>query len=237
MPHIPLYVPDDVRDPDPKNAYINTIEHIDTEVGRLLKTLDDLELADNTYVLYTTDNGPWLPFRHHGGSAGPLREGKGTTFEGGRRAPCVMRSPEFLRAQSVMNSRARSMFCLRLRLFPVRLFPRVKRLMASMLPGYGRGLKRNLLAQNSCTTLHVVRSRVCAVRTGKFSCEKPRRGNAKPQVMLFNLAKDLGEQNNLAESKPDVVKRLQARMAELDGEILKNTPFSLAQGIGHSLFL
>ena len=56
----------------------------------------------------------------------------------------------------------------------------------------------------------------------KILVKKPRRGNAKPQVMLFNLAKDLGEQNNLAESKPDVVKRLQARMAELDGEITKN---------------
>ena len=93
MPHIPLYVPDDVRDPDPKNAYINTIEHIDTEVGRLLDVIDELELAENTYVIYTTDNGPWLPFRHHGGSAGPLRDGKGTTFEGGQRVPCVMRGP------------------------------------------------------------------------------------------------------------------------------------------------
>ena len=48
MPHIPLYVPDDVRDPDPKNAYTNTIEHIDTEVGRLLNVLDELKLSDNT---------------------------------------------------------------------------------------------------------------------------------------------------------------------------------------------
>ena len=79
--------------PIPRNAYINTIEHIDSEVGRLLKTLDDLKLVDNTYVIYTTDNGPWLQFRHHGGSAGPLREGKGTTFEGGQRVPCVMRGP------------------------------------------------------------------------------------------------------------------------------------------------
>ena len=93
MPHIPLYVPDEVRDPDPKNAYINTIEHIDAEVGRLLDTLDELKLTDNTYVIYTTDNGPWLVFRHHGGSAGPLREGKGTTFEGGQRVPCLMRGP------------------------------------------------------------------------------------------------------------------------------------------------
>ena len=93
MPHIPLYVPDDVRDPDPKNAYINTIEHIDTEVGRLLDALDELKLTSKTYVIYTTDNGPWLPFKHHGGSAGPLREGKGTTFEGGQRVPCLIRGP------------------------------------------------------------------------------------------------------------------------------------------------
>jgi arylsulfatase A len=93
MPHIPLYVPDDVRDPDPKNAYINTIEHIDSEVGRLLDVVDELSLSDNTYVIYTTDNGPWLQFKHHGGSAGPLRAGKGTTFEGGQRVPCLMRGP------------------------------------------------------------------------------------------------------------------------------------------------
>ena len=60
MPHIPLYVPDDVRDSDPKNAYVNTIEHIDSEVGRLLNCLDELGLSERTYVIYTTDNGPWL---------------------------------------------------------------------------------------------------------------------------------------------------------------------------------
>ena len=93
MPHIPLYVPDEIRDPDPQNAYINTIEHIDFEVGRLLDTLDKLNLSSKTYVIYTSDNGPWLSFKHHGGSAGPLREGKGTTFEGGQRVPCVIRGP------------------------------------------------------------------------------------------------------------------------------------------------
>ena len=93
MPHIPLYVPDDVRDPNPLNAYTNTIEHIDSEVGRLMDTIRDLGLSENTYVIYTTDNGPWLQFKHHGGSAGPLRDGKGTTFEGGQRVPCVMWGP------------------------------------------------------------------------------------------------------------------------------------------------
>ena len=93
MPHIPLYVPDDVRDPDPTNAYINTIEHIDAEVGRLLDVIDELKLADNTYVIYTTDNGPWLSFKHHGGSAGPLRDGKGSCYEAGSRTPCIVRWP------------------------------------------------------------------------------------------------------------------------------------------------
>ena len=93
MPHIPLYVPADVQDPDPKNAYTNTIEHIDAEVGRLMDKIRDLGLSDKTYVIYTTDNGPWLSFQHHGGSADPLRDGKGTTFEGGQRVPCIMWGP------------------------------------------------------------------------------------------------------------------------------------------------
>ncbi len=57
MPHIPLYVPDDVRDADPKRAYINTIEHVDSEIGRLFESLRRLKLAENTYVIFATDNG------------------------------------------------------------------------------------------------------------------------------------------------------------------------------------
>ncbi|MEO0416038.1 MAG: sulfatase-like hydrolase/transferase, partial [Verrucomicrobiota bacterium] len=54
MPHIPLYVPEDVYDPDPQNAYINVIEHMDAEVGRVLDTIRELKLSDNTYVIYTS---------------------------------------------------------------------------------------------------------------------------------------------------------------------------------------
>ena len=63
------------------------IEHIDAEVGRIIKTIKDLELAEKTIVIYTTDNGPWLPFKHHGGSAGPLREGKERPLRVGREFP------------------------------------------------------------------------------------------------------------------------------------------------------
>ena len=222
MPHIPLYVPDDVRDPDSKNAYINTIEHIDTEVGRLLKTLDDLKLADNTYVLYTTDNGPWLPFRHHGGSAGPLREGKGTTFEGGQRVPCVMRGPG-IPAGTVCDELTGTIDVLpTIAALSGKALPKGKKIDGLDASGLWKGTQKKsprteFLHYTSRGEIEGLRS-----ENWKILVKKPRRGNAKPQVMLFNLAKDLGEQNNLAESKPDLVKRLKARMAELDGEITKN---------------
>ncbi|MCA9300911.1 MAG: sulfatase, partial [Phycisphaerales bacterium] len=96
MPHIPLYT----GAPGESNAglYADVIEEIDAGIGRLLDTLDDLEIADDTLVIFTSDNGPWLPFKAHGGSAGPLRDGKGTVFEGGIRVPCVMRWPNGLDA-------------------------------------------------------------------------------------------------------------------------------------------
>jgi arylsulfatase A len=113
MPHIPLYVPDDVYDPDPQNAYTCVIEHIDAEVGRLMDTVRELGIDRNTYVIFTTDNGPWLSFKNHGGSALPLRDGKGTTFEGGQRVPCIMWGPGRIPAGTVATSSPRPSTCCR----------------------------------------------------------------------------------------------------------------------------
>ena len=223
MPHIPLYVPDEIRDPDPKNAYINTIEHIDAEVGRLLKTLDELKLAANTYVIYTTDNGPWLQFLHHGGSAGPLREGKGTTFEGGQRVPCVMRGPG-IPAGSVCDELTGT----------IDLLPTIAALTGKPLPPKNKidGVDASGLWKGTAKKsprkefLHYTsRGDIEGIRSGnwKLLVKKPRRNNGgKAQLHLFDLAKDIGEKNNLAEAKPAVVKQLQARMQELDAEITKN---------------
>ena len=231
MPHIPLYVPDDVRDPDPKNAYINTIEHIDSEVGRLLKTLDDLKLVDNTYVIYTTDNGPWLQFRHHGGSAGPLREGKGTTFEGGQRVPCVMRGPG-IPAGTVCDKLTGT----------IDVLPTIAALTGKPLPATNKidgldvsGLWKGTVKESPREEfLHYTsRGAVEGIRSGnwKLLVKKPRvprrqsgtkTNNKPPQLYLFDLAKDVGEKNNLIQAKPEVVKKLQARMEALDAEITKN---------------
>ena len=224
MPHIPLYVPDDVRDPDPKKAYINTIEHIDAEVGRLLKTIDDLKLADNTYVIYTTDNGPWLPFLHHGGSAGPLRDGKGTTFEGGQRVPYVMRGPG-IPAGTVCDELTGTIDLLpTIAAITGKALPKGKKIDGVNVSGLWKGTEKNsprteFLHYTSRGDLEGIRS-----EKWKLLIKKPRRNpnNKPPEVFLFDLSKDLGEQNNLAEAKPAVVRDLRARMEMLDAEITKN---------------
>ena len=104
MPHVPLYVPDDMYDPDPQKAYQQVTAHIDAEVGRIIATIRDLNLAKNTIIIYTSDNGPWLKYRHHGGSGGPLRDGKMSTFEGGHRVPFIAWGPGRIPAGTTSGS-------------------------------------------------------------------------------------------------------------------------------------
>ena len=93
MPHIPLFVSEEFRGRSNTSLYVDVIEEIDWSVGEVLKALEKNNLDKNTVVVFTSDNGPWLLFKTHGGSAGPLRAGKGTTFEGGQRVPTVFWGP------------------------------------------------------------------------------------------------------------------------------------------------
>jgi arylsulfatase A len=232
MPHIPLYVPDDVRDLDPHHAYINTIEHIDAEVGRLLDTLDALGLADDTYVIYTTDNGPWLPFKHHGGSAGPLRDGKGTTFEGGQRVPCLIRGPG-IPAGTVCDALTGT----------IDVLPTIATLVGKPLPEdepliKGRridgvdvaALWRGTTEQSPREEFlyYSAQGEIEGIRQGmwKLLVKRPRgaaqrKPPAEPEVLLFNLGGDVGEQDNVAAAHPEIVARLQRRMADCDAEITR----------------
>ena len=74
-----------------RGLFGDTVEEIDAGLGDIMKTLKELGQEKNTMIVFTSDNGPWLPFREHGGTAGLLREGKGTTWEGGFRVPLVVR--------------------------------------------------------------------------------------------------------------------------------------------------
>ena len=225
MPHIPLYVPEDVRDADPLNAYTNVIEHIDAEVGRIAKLLRELKLSDNTYLIFTTDNGPWLPFKHHGGSAGPLRDGKGSTFEGGQRVPCVMWAPGRIPAGTTCDQLCGT----------IDLLPTIASLTKTPLPSDKKidGLDISKLLTTDDKTprsefvYYTSRGDIEGLRQGKHKLlvkgprNKKRNPKAKAEVMLFDLEADLGEKNNVAESKPEVVAKLKARMLELDAQIAK----------------
>lgn len=229
MPHIPLYVPDDFYDPDPKKAYIRVIEHIDAEVGRLMETIRDLDLEKNTIVVFTSDNGPWLSYKHHGGSAGPLRDGKMTTFEGGQRVPCVMWAPGRIPAGTACDQLVSTLDIL----------PTIAVLTDTQLPGDRiiDGLDvSSLLTDNEPISprneflyyaawsgeVEGIRQNEWKLLVKQARRKKGAPAAAEPEVLLFNLSKDIGEQNNLAEQHPELVTTLAARMHELDAEIEAN---------------
>jgi len=91
MPHVPLHVSDKYQGKAASGLYGDVMEEIDWSVGQVMEALKANGLDQNTLLIFTTDNGPWLNYGTHAGSAGPLREGKGTCWEGGVRVPCIMR--------------------------------------------------------------------------------------------------------------------------------------------------
>jgi arylsulfatase len=93
MPHVPIFASDRFQGRSAKGLYGDVIEEIDWSVGEIVKTVDRLGLAENTLVIFTNDNGPFLSYGSHAGSSGELRGGKLTTFEGGVRVPMVARWP------------------------------------------------------------------------------------------------------------------------------------------------
>ena len=220
MPHIPLYVPDDAYDADPANAYKCVIEHIDAETGRSTKTLKDLGLEEDTIVIYTTDNGPWLKFKNHGGSAKPLRDGKSTTFEGGQRVPCIISWPGHIPAGSTSDELASTMD----------LLPTIAKLTGKPLtpPKKIDGVDISEILTDEAESprtefLHYnTGGQLEGIRQGDWKLLIKGAKSAQPQILLYNLSDDIGEKLNLAPKYPEKVAMLQKRMTELDAEVTTN---------------
>lgn len=101
MPHVPLAVSDKFKGQSERGLYGDVIMEIDWSVGQVLEALEQYGLDERTLVIFASDNGPWLSYGGHSGEAAPLREGKGTSWEGGIRVPCIMRWPGQLPAGKV----------------------------------------------------------------------------------------------------------------------------------------
>ena len=104
QPHVPLFVSDKFKGKTERGLYGDVIMEIDWSVGEILKTLKEEGLDENTLVIFTSDNGPWLNYGEHSGSALPLREGKGTALEGGQREPAIARWPGKLQAGRTIST-------------------------------------------------------------------------------------------------------------------------------------
>lgn len=229
MPHVPLYVSDKFQGKTQRGLFGDVISEIDWSVGQILETLQRLGLDDNTLVLFTSDNGPWLSYGDHAGSALPLREGKGTMFDGGCRVPCVARFPGRIPAGTVIEEIAST----------IDLLPTLAHLADAPLPPHkidGVNIWSLLAGEKTTkppreTFYYYYGRELQAVREGRWKLHfphdyrtlagKPGGTGGKPVpyqqartgVELFDLVADASEKHNVADQHPEVVERLK-KLAE-----------------------
>jgi arylsulfatase A-like enzyme len=241
MPHVPLFVSRKFEGKSKSGLFGDVIEEIDWSVGQILSALKQQHLEENTLVIFTSDNGPWLSYGDHAGSAGHLREGKGTTFEGGVRVPFIARWSGKIPAASVCGEPAMT----------IDLLPTLAKVAGAELPSHpidGLDIRRLLSGQRGAKSPHEALffywdEHLQAVRSGPWKLHfahsyvkpvPPGNGgqpgkieNPKIDLALFNLESDPSETNDLSSTHPEVVARLQnlARKAreELGDSATKQT--------------
>ena len=213
MPHTPLYVSPEFEGKSQGGLYGDVIEEIDYNFGRILDHLKELKIDDNTLVVFTSDNGPWLVKGEHGGSALPLFEGKMTHFEGGQRVPTLMKWPGKIPAGSVCSEMSLTMD----------LLPTLAHITGAALPTVvsldGKNIIDLISGKKGAKTPHkyfFFGNR--AVRSGdwkyhaseKFAVKATRRDSTGPT--LYNLKEDIGESINVIDEYPEIAERLKKAM-------------------------
>lgn len=224
MPHVPLYVSDKFKGKSKQGLYGDVIMEIDWSVGQILAVLNRLNLDEKTLVIFTCDNGPWLSYGNHAGSAGPLREGKGTAWDGGQREPCLMRWPGQIPAGTVCDEIVGT----------IDLLPTIAHLIDYELPQEriidGKNIWPLMSGESGAKSPHEAfyfywGAGLHAVRSGDWKLHLPhdyrsmtgppgRDGQpagytqANTELALYNLREDVGEKYNIAEQHPEIVEQL-----------------------------
>ncbi len=214
MPHVPLFRSETFAGRSAAGRYGDVIEEIDWSVGRILDTLREEGLAERTLVIFSSDNGPWLSYRQHGGSAGPLRQGKGTTWEGGMRVPGVFWWPGTIEPGVVLEMGAATDLFTTVVPLAGGTLPADRRLdgvdLSPVLLGTGPG-PRDSMAFYRMGELYAYRQgpyKVHLVTEGRYGIGGGRAEHDPP--LLFHLGDDPGERYDLAAERPGVVARLLA---------------------------
>jgi len=220
MPHVPLFTSDDFHGSE-RGIYGDVIEEIDWSVGQILAALKGAGVDENTLVIFTSDNGPWLSKGKHGGCALPLRDGKFTTYEGGMREPTIMRWPGRIPAGTTCSEIAAT----------IDLLPTFAEL-AGVDPPQDRIIDGRsivaLLEDPVTKSPHAAYYyRNAAVRMGNWKLHLRARSTVKSQPVgklpaLYDLSKDIGETNNLADRHPEVVEQLKKLLEVHNADIQAN---------------
>jgi len=245
MPHVPLYTSETFEGVSERGLYGDVIAELDFSVGRIMDALEENGLTENTLLVFTSDNGPWIFMGEDGGSAGGLRNGKGTTFDGGMKVPAVAMFPGIIPPGTVHET-------------PVSLIdwmPTLVELAGAPLPGDraidGSTLLPALRAEDGGTSADrplafYSHGNLEAIRVGDWKLKRPYSGEGNPVpaflrpflkgeaglaphgTLLFNLSEDPGEERNLASRYPEKVAELEATIASFQNN-LGETPPSITE--------
>ncbi len=217
LPHIPLFRSSEFEGKSRRGFYGDVIEEIDWSVGQVLDTLRTEGIAENTLVLFTSDNGPWLPHKLQGGSAGLLRGGKGGTYEGGMRVPAIFWQPGAIAPGVVAEMGSTLDLLATAAALAGATLPTDRALdsldLSPVLQGTGLSPRSTMFYYRDTT--------VYAVRQGAFKAHFQTRndyGDATVTThnppLLYNVEFDPGEQFDVAAEHPDVIARIQSELAE-----------------------
>ncbi len=259
QPHVPLFVSDKFAGTTELGLYGDVIAELDWSVGEVLAALERHGIGDRTLVVFTSDNGPWLSYGDHAGSAGPLREGKGTTWDGGTRVPFIARWPGTIPAGGVVSEPAMT----------IDLLPTIAHYTGAELPEWpidGRNIAPLLEQHEDAASPHEAlfffhnTRELQAVRSGPWKLvfphryrtmdgQEPGRGGIPGRyrqrdtgLALYRVDTDPGEGENLAPGHPEVVRRLsdladdmRLRLGTPDGHGTENREPGRAQPVSVTL--
>ncbi len=231
--HTPIHPGKAFQDSSQNGRFGDWVQEVDASVGRVFDTLRELQLDTNTLVIFTSDNGPWLIKGPDGGSAGPLRGGKGSTWEGGVRVPTLAWWPGKIAPGSVSDAVAGTIdvlpTCLKIAGAEVPAQPVIDgRDLSPLLFGQSKDSQREAHYYFSSYNLQAVRQGPwkLALTTQKETMGQEAADDAKKNPRLYHLDQDIGEKTNLAAQHPDIVAKLTALAEKMTTEIGGNEPKS-----------